>query len=145
MHVAKNFLVNLVDLIGAHDLRVLWALRFADYWERNLTGTDILRMLVIQSLQINPQALTSTTHPITMTHLREVVDERDWLALLNRAIASMPFVYIVLDADLLGHATGQDRYLATKLIEAFPKIVNSTVVKVVISTACVDERYASSN
>jgi hypothetical protein len=137
--------VEIVDLIRASDGRILWALRFADYWERHLSGADILRMLVIQALQINPKALTSNVHPITMSHLREAVDERDWLMILNRAIAGLPFVYIVLDADLLGHATGQDRYLATKLIEAFPRIVDSTVVKVVVSTAGLDERYASSN
>lgn len=142
---AKDFLVHLVELIRASCCQILWALRFADYWERNLTGADILRMLVIQALQINPKALTSTQYPITMTHLREAVDERDWMALLNRAIACLPFVYIVLDADLLGHATGQDRYVATKLIEAFPKIVNSTVVKIVVSTAGLDERYAENN
>jgi Tfp pilus assembly protein PilO len=142
---AKDFLVEIVDLIRASDRRILWALRFADYWERNLSVADILRMLAIQALQINPKALTSNAHPITMSHLREAVDERDWLMILNRAIAGLPFVYIVLDADLLGHATGRDRYLATKLIEAFPRIVNSTVVKVVVSTAGVDERYASSN
>jgi hypothetical protein len=142
---AKDFLVHLVDLIRASDRRVLWALRFANYWERKLTTADILRILVIQALQINPKALTSNLYPISVTHLREAVDERDWLVLLNRAIAGLPFVYIVLDADLLGHATGQDRYLATKLIEAFPRIMNSTVVKVVISTAGVDERYAANN
>jgi hypothetical protein len=56
-----------------------------------------------------------------MTHLREAVDERDWPLLLNRALVGIPYAYIVLYADLLGHATGQDRHLATKLIEAFPK------------------------
>lgn len=142
---AKDFLVNLVDLVRKTDHRILWALRFADYWERNLTNLDILRMLVIQSLQINPKALTSSFHPITMTHLREAVDERDWLLLLNRALAGVPYVYIVLDADLLGHATGQDRYVATKLIEAFPRLVTSTVVKLIVSTAGVDEKYALNN
>jgi hypothetical protein len=45
----------------------------------------------------------------------------------------------------LGHATGQGRYLATKLIEIFPKIVNPMVVKAVIFTAGFDERYAANN
>jgi hypothetical protein len=142
---ARDFLVHLVSVIRANNFQVLWALRFADYWARNLVSTDILRMLVIQALQINPKCLTSSLYSITMTHLREAVDEKDWLNLLNRAIAGLPFVYIVLDADLLVHATGQDRYLSTKLIEAFQKVVNSTVVKIVISTSGVDETYAENN
>lgn len=80
-----------------------------------------------------------------MAHLREAVDESDWLALLSRALTGMPYVYIILDADLLGHATGQDRYLATKLIEAFPRMVTSTVIKLIVSIKGVDERYASNN
>jgi hypothetical protein len=142
---AKDFLVNLVDLIRTSNHLILWALRFAGYWERNLTGLDILRMLVIQSLQINPTALTSKTHPLTMSHFREAVNEEDWLNILNRALVSVPYVYIVLDADLLSYATGRDRYQATKLIEAFPNRVTSTVVKLIVSTAGVDERYFSSN
>lgn len=142
---ARDFLVHLVGVIRASDCQVLWAFRFADYWARNLTSIDILRMLVIQALQINPKCLTSSLYSITMTHLREAVDEKDWLNLLNRAVAGLSFVYIVLDADLLGHATGQDRYLSTKLIEAFTKVVNSTVVKVVISTSGIDETYAENN
>ena len=141
--VAKAFLVNLVDLIREKNFRILWTLRFPDYWERKLTNLDILRMLVIQSLQINPQALTSSEHPITMTHLREAVDERDWLVLLNRALTGLSYVYIILDADLLSHATGKDRYVATKLIEAFPIMITSTVVKLIVSNAGLDEEYAS--
>jgi hypothetical protein len=138
-------LVNLLDLVRATNHQILWAFRFADYWERKLTNLDILRMLVIQSLQINRKALTSMIHPISVTHLREAVDERDWLLLLNRALVGIPYVYIVLDADLLGHATVQDRYLATKLIESFTKMVVSTVVKLIVSAAGVDERYALNN
>lgn len=72
----KTFLVNLINLIRGKNFRILWTLRFPDYWERKLTSLGILRMLVIQSLQINPQALTSSEHPIQMAHLREAVDER---------------------------------------------------------------------
>jgi len=86
---AKDFLINLIELIRNNDRRILWALRSPDYWERSLTGVDILRMLLIQSLQINSAALTSKDHPITMTHLREVVDESDWFALLSRALTGM--------------------------------------------------------
>jgi hypothetical protein len=143
VQVAKAFLINLVDLIREQNFRILWALRFPDYWERKLTNLDILRMLVIQSLQINPHVLTSSAHPITITHLREAVNERDWLVLLNRALIGLSYVYIVLDADLLSHATGQDRYVATKLVEAFPTMVTSTVVKLIVSNAGVDEDYAS--
>jgi hypothetical protein len=63
----------------------------------------------------------SKTHPISITHLREAVDDKDWLGLLSGGLAGLPYVYIFLDADLVGHATVQDRYLATKLIEVFPK------------------------
>jgi hypothetical protein len=83
-------------------------------------------MLVIQSLQIIPTALSSKTHPLIMSHFREAVNEEDWLSILNRALVGVPYVYIVLDAGLLSYATDRDHYQATKLIEAFPKGVTST-------------------
>jgi hypothetical protein len=65
----------------------------------------------------------------------------NWLSILNRALVSVPYAYIVLDADLLSYATGRDPYQATGLIEAFPKGVTSTVVEPIVSAAGVDERY----
>jgi hypothetical protein len=53
---------------------------------------DILRVLVSQALQINSKILTSSLYPISLRYLREGVDENDWLGLLNRAIAGLPFV-----------------------------------------------------
>lgn len=83
---AKNFLVEILQAIREARFPVLWALRFANYWDSSLTCIDILRMLVLQALQINPDALTMGSNPITMTRLREVVDEVDWLLILNRAL-----------------------------------------------------------
>ena len=142
---AKDFLVELLQVIREARFPVLWALRFADYWESDLTCIDILRMLVLQVLQINPDALTTGSNPITMTHLREAVDETDWLSILNRALQGVQQIYIVLDADLLSHVTNHNRYLATRWVEGFPRTITGTVVKLFVSRYGVDEGYASRN
>lgn len=142
---ARDFLVRLINLIRSSDHRILWALRFADYWERESTYIDVLRMLFMQALQLNPSALTSPNHPISVTAIREAVCEADWLELLNRALRGIPCAYIVLDADLLNHVTGQSRYETAKLIEAMPRLVSGTVVKVFVSNFMIDEAYVVRN
>lgn len=128
----KDFLVELLQVIREARFPVLWALRFADYWESDLTCIDILRMLVLQALQINPDALTVGSNPVTMTHLREAVDEAGWLSILNRALQGVQQIYIVLDADLLSHVTNHNRYLATRWIEGFPRTIIGIVVKLFV-------------
>jgi hypothetical protein len=142
---AKDFLVELLQVIREARFPVLSALRFADYWESDLTCIDILRMLVLQALQIHPNALTMGPNPITMTNLREAVDEAGWLSILNRALQGVQQIYIVLDADLLSHVTNHNRYLATRWIEGFPRTTTGTVVKLFVSRHGVDEGYASRN
>lgn len=141
----KDFLVELLQVIREARFPVLWALRFADYWESDLTCIDILRMLVLQALQISPDSLTMGSNPVTMTHLREAVDEAGWLSILNRALQGVQQIYIVLNADLLSHVTNHNQYLATRWIEGFPQTIIGIVVKLFVSRYGVDEGYASRN
>lgn len=102
-------------------------------------------MLFTQALEINPSALTSDDHPITVTALREAVSESDWLSLLNRALCGIPYVYIVIDADLLNRGKGQSRYTTARLIETVPKLVTGTVAKLFVSNLMIDESYVARN
>ena len=91
-----------------------------------------------QALQINPSA-TSSSRPVTAVHLKEAVDEEDWFRLLGRALLGVPEVNIVLDSDLFGLATGQDRDAGTRFLQRLPDLVGGTFVKVYVSSANVLE------
>ena len=105
----------------------------------------MLKILLLHALQINPAAWTSRSHPMTMIHFREAVNEEDWRALLARAMNGIQKVYIVLDSDLLSHATNNNRYLATRWLGAFSNLATKTVLKVFVSAFAIDTGYAARN
>ncbi|KAH6615867.1 hypothetical protein B0J18DRAFT_413199 [Chaetomium sp. MPI-SDFR-AT-0129] len=137
---SKDFLVNLLDVIQEAKLPSIWALRFENYWDKLLTYKDLLKMLVMHSLQVKPDALTTGAFPVTVGSFREAVDEKDWLSIVNRVLSGIPVVYIVLDADVIGHAMQYNAFAATKLLELIPRII-STKVKVIVSETAVDNDY----
>jgi hypothetical protein len=141
---SKDFVIDILGVIRGHGIPVLWALRFPNYWELQVTFTDILRVLVRQALQMNPDATTKEPNPLTAVHLREAESEEDWLRILNRALYGVPQVFVVLDADLLNHVMAHDRYSTTKLLEQVAQSVKS-VLKIVISSSTVDVGYAARN
>jgi hypothetical protein len=143
--IAKDFVLNVVNLIREAQSPAIWALRFADFWKKDVSTVDILKILLLQALQINPAALTSGSHPMTMIHFREAVNEEDWRALLARAMNGIQKVYIILDSDLLSHATKNNRYLATRWLGAFSNLATKTVLKVFVSAFAIDTGYAARN
>ena len=48
--VSKAFMVDLIDLVRDANMPILWALRYANYWDSQSTSVDILRMPVLQAL-----------------------------------------------------------------------------------------------
>ena len=115
---AKAFTVQLIDLVRTSSLPVMWVLRFPNYWESTMIGTDILRMLVLQALQINGEAHIGAPNPITAAHMHEAASEADWLRILSRVLHGIPRVFIIIDAVLMAHVTQNDKHQATRLIEA---------------------------
>lgn len=141
---AKSFMIDLITLIQQNKYPIIWALRFPNFWDKDPTYTDILRMLVIQAIQMNPSSISGPT-PITAVHLREASDEADWLSILKRALTSIAQVYIVIDADLLSLASKNSAYRATRMIEKFPEILDGVNVKIVVSMANIDQEYVTKN
>lgn len=142
---AKDFLVDMVSLIQQQQKPVIWALRFPKFLDQKPTYMDILQMLVVQALQINPSALSGSPPPINIVHFREASNEDDWLTLLNRALLGLPCVYIILDADLLSYASDNSKYRATKMVEKFPEIITTARAKVFVSTSNIDGEYVIKN
>lgn len=140
--VCKAFMVDLIDLVRDAKMPILWALRYANYWDSQTTSVDILRMLVLQALQINPRAMTQGSHPITVAGMREAATASDWIEILARTLQGVPRIFIALDSSLLMHATANDTQQSTELIEAFrSRLVTS--VKVFASASNLDRAYVA--
>ena len=140
--VSKAFMIDLIGLVRDAKMPILWALRYANYWDSPTTTIDILRMLVLQAMQVNPQVMTHGSHPITMACIREAASTSDWLDLLARALQGIPRIFIALDSGLLEHATSMDATQGTALVEAFRSRL-STSVKVIASASNLDSAYVA--
>ncbi|KAI4234230.1 MAG: hypothetical protein LQ349_003915 [Xanthoria aureola] len=138
--VAKTFMIDLVDLILHSRLPVIWALRFADYWDRTMSMVDIARMLVLQAMQAGADRLQHDPFPVMVEQLREASSFGEWVAILNHLLSGTTNVFIVLDADLLNHATTHERSHALEMLDLLRSEL-SVNVKIVTATSCVSRGY----
>ncbi|KAH8195786.1 hypothetical protein TruAng_010060 [Truncatella angustata] len=139
--ISRDFLVDSVEMIKSSQRSVVWVMRYENYWEKPLTSIDLLKVLVLQCLQINPRVLRTSPFPPTVASFLDAVDEHDWLSILNRTVMGLPMLYVVLDADVVNAAVNRDKIAATRLLESFTRIASSTSVKVVVERTAVDRNY----
>ncbi|KIW46704.1 uncharacterized protein PV06_02352 [Exophiala oligosperma] len=146
----KDFVADMARLIRDQSFPVMWALRFANHWDLDLTTTDVLRVLVLQALQMNPSSLTGhgypgagagPLHPVTLSHLREAASPEDWLRILERTLKDVLRVFIVLDGDLLSQVTSYDRQEVVMFTELLRNKIPGVSVKIVIPASNITQDH----
>ncbi|KAI9690899.1 MAG: hypothetical protein M1822_008519 [Bathelium mastoideum] len=138
---AKNFLLSLLRQIRTADRPVIWALRFANFFERSPCMEDILRILVLHALEINSKALAQNDFPVTFSSIRAASSQEDWLSILNRSLAGLEEVYIVVDPDLLRFATENNTCTAADILLALKSSITSTRLKIIVSCFGINQGY----
>jgi hypothetical protein len=138
---AKTLLISLLQQIQVSNRPVIWALRFENFLNRSPCIQDILRILVLHALEINSEALALSDLPITLPTLRAAASQEDWLSILNRSLAGLEEVYIVIDPDLLGFAAENNTCAAADVLLALKKCVTSTRLKIVVSSSGINKGY----
>ncbi|KAL9063631.1 MAG: hypothetical protein Q9157_008149, partial [Trypethelium eluteriae] len=138
--VAKTFMIDLIDLILDNRIPIIWALRYADYQDRRTSVLDVVRLLVLQAMQVSADRLLDSPFPVTVEQLREAASLSDWVRILNRLLRSISQAFIVIDADLLSHVTLCDRSEALELLDAL-RMELSGNVKIVTATSSVSRAY----
>jgi hypothetical protein len=139
----KALLLSLLQQIQTAHRPVIWALRFTDYLNRSLCLEDIVRTLVLHALEINSNALALTAFPITLPSLRAASGQSDWLSILNRSLAGLEEVYIIIDPDLLRFAAEDNRCSATDLLLALKDGISGTRLKIIVSSFGINKGYFS--
>jgi hypothetical protein len=139
----KALLISLLQQIQASQRPVIWALRFPDYLNQSLSLEDIVRTLVLHALEINSNALASTAFPITLPSLRAASSQSDWFSILNRSLAGLEEVYIIIDPDLLSFAAENNKCSAADLILALKSGIGGTRLKIIISSFGINKGYFS--
>ncbi|KAL8961828.1 MAG: hypothetical protein Q9193_001671 [Seirophora villosa] len=138
--VAKTFMIDLVDLILDSRLPIIWALRFPNYWDQPMGAVDIARTLVLQAMQLGADRLLNSPFPVTVEQLREAASFGEWIAILNRLLSGTTNAFMVLDADLLAHATTHERSQALEMLDLLRTELSGNV-KIVTATSCVSRGY----
>jgi hypothetical protein len=134
-------MIDFIDLIRESCMPVIWALRYEDYWNQHMTVIDIIRMLVLQTIQVGAGQFLDNIFPVTVEHLREAASLHDWVAILSHLLSTISQAYIVLDADLLAHVTAHDRSEALEIMDALRLKVYGNV-KIVTAMLSVSRAYA---
>ena len=138
---AKLFMVDLVDLIINNGMPIVWAMRYADYWDQRISITDILHMLILQAMQVAVDRLFDSPFPVTVEQLREAASLGDRVAILRRLVSGMNHMFIALDADLLAHATMHERGLVLEMLDMLRMELPGNV-KIVITMSSIGRAYA---
>ena len=139
--VAKTFMVDLIDLILNNRLSIIWALRYADYKDQRMSPTDVIRMLLLQAMQVGADGLLDRPFPVTVEQLREASGLREWVAILNQVLSCISHAFIVLDADLLAHATAHERSESLEMLDSL-RLKLSGNIKIVTAISSVSRAYA---
>ncbi|OAL57159.1 hypothetical protein IQ07DRAFT_29630 [Pyrenochaeta sp. DS3sAY3a] len=137
----KNLLLNLLQQIQTAKRPIIWALRFADYRKQSPSIEYILRTLVLHALEINSNALALQDFPISLASLRGASSQDDWLSILNRCLAGLEMVYIVIDPDLLRFAAEENSCTAADLLLALGQDITSTRIKIIVSSLGINKGY----
>ena len=138
---AKTFMIDLIDLILDNRLPIIWALRYANYWNQCMSATDIARTLVLHTMQAGADRLLDSPFPVTVEQLREAASLGEWVAILNRLLSGSNHPFIVLDADLLSHATAHERSQALEMLDLL-RLNLSGDIKIVTASSSVSRAYA---
>ncbi|KAH7363705.1 hypothetical protein BKA66DRAFT_444624 [Pyrenochaeta sp. MPI-SDFR-AT-0127] len=137
----KTLLLSLLQQIQNARRPIIWALRFAGYLDRTPCIEDVLRILVLHALEINSNALALRESPVTLASLRAASNQDDWLSILNRSLAGLDDVYIVVDPDLLRFAAEDNTCAAADLLLALGRNVTSARLKIIVSSFGINKGY----
>jgi hypothetical protein len=77
----------------------------------------VVRILVLQALQLNSSSVFEGPYPVSLVQMREAASVYYWVGILDRALRGLRRIFILLDANLLSHVTKCDRQQATVLAE----------------------------
>lgn len=144
-HIIRDFILEVAELIRQSPHPVFWILPCHRYWDSEYFLVDIVSAMVLQAIQLNPEQLISRHDAITSSDLKGAKAVEDWLRILHRALSGLPQIFIVIDADILYHASGYDRQEPTIMLQKLFSFVQSTKVKILVSGKALNVRYMSRN
>ncbi|KAH0547671.1 hypothetical protein FGG08_000160 [Glutinoglossum americanum] len=135
-NVARDFIADVVEHVRSSEVPVVWALQDANSELPLSSHLDVLRILVLQILKINPEVILNKASPITAARFQCARTEAQWLELLETCLTGLDQIYVVIDAQLLWRVSDDNMPSEVPLIGLFQEFINrdrKTRVKMAIA------------
>lgn len=145
-HLARDFAVDMIDLVSAAHVPVVWALNPTFDTHLPLTPMDVLKHVTLQVLRLNHTMMNERVATLNAARFQSTTTETGWFSLLGSALEGLPQLYIIIDLELLSKSaiSGQD------WLEEFPRLFSDlsarsigTVLKVAFVSPLGTQEYTS--
>ncbi|KAF4462916.1 Nacht domain [Fusarium albosuccineum] len=136
-----DFATDFINAVLEKEYPILWVLPSSNEQEESSHSIKgILRSLVMKALDLNPGAVSNGVNPIRMQHLRNIVAVDQWFKILERCLASIPRVFMVIDMRSVEMAVDHDEdegsfFKASDFVQRVSEMVHNRMgggLKVVI-------------
>ena len=125
----------MTDLLKLGNRRVLWALKPPNRSIPDSSNCQLLKYLVMQALQLDPDCAGEKLGPgFNAALMASAVTEHDWIKILRMLLSGYPCAYIIIDVEILG-SSARDKLEMEDLVRLLQAnvIQNSrTVVKIAL-------------
>lgn len=133
---ARFFATDVVEAVRGTGIPILFALPARSVSGSKTTFVDVLRSLTLQALKMEHDSPASSfDQPISSREVENARDEGEWISLLNRAMADLERVFMVIDMDIIKDDVRLPQQKAIGIIEKLLELCGSTTKVKVILTA----------
>lgn len=97
---AKRFCVNIVELLRKSNIPVIWTLKTPQAeGPHGLSVVEVMKDLVCQALRLNLYGHTERFLSLSCAQFREAETEDQWINLLAMIVATLSYLYIIVDIE----------------------------------------------
>ncbi|KAF1848142.1 uncharacterized protein K460DRAFT_333887 [Cucurbitaria berberidis CBS 394.84] len=97
----RDFGTNLVELVSAAQVAIVWTLRITVDDGKDVTAIDLLKYLIWQALGIERVKRTERFMALSCAKFQSARTEEDWFQLLAAVLADLDEVFIIVDTELI--------------------------------------------
>lgn len=153
---ATDFAIDYVELLRDNNTPVIWLLPDTNIFEeKNYSLSDVILVLVMQILELNPRVLVEGSFPVTINHFQDIEaqqteSEEDGFILLARCLERISQLYILVDMSLINAIVGYKSTRAAAFIKRLQEIITSKQhggVKLVLASwkSASDQTFGDNN
>ncbi|KAF2188503.1 hypothetical protein K469DRAFT_703077 [Zopfia rhizophila CBS 207.26] len=132
---ARDFAVDLLDVIIELQIPAIWALPWSTEEDEVISLQDILKSLVVQAINLNPDLCGNGINPISVNNFKRTKTEKEWFAILDKCLKSFARIYVFIDLELIEQASQDSNMESSEFIEGlqqFTQRCSTGIVKIVV-------------